>query len=256
MANRLQVGKRNIELGAGNPAVSSSRTVSTYYSGSDVRVYFGDTWIDEIVEVNFSLQEQVAPIYGYGSHTFDAAARGNRIVVGEFVVNFKEVGYLHAVLDWLSSEMVNDKEWFSLEEFNADMLNESGEAIGRGYNLPPEKVIANFNTLAEQLENSIWGNAEDEAVADFTDSRTKESYFYGQNNAKNKLIRDHGFNVLITYGGACQSGRNSDSFKTVQSIVGVQLTGLSQRVDPSGNPVQEVYSFIAKDITGNMTRPV
>lgn len=251
MAGRLQVG-------SGNVAVRSNTATTQYYSGSDVRVYFGDTWVDEIVEVNFSLQEQLAPIYGYGSYTFDAAARGNRIVVGEFVVNFKEVGYLHTVLDWLSSEMKNSNEWFSLSEFNMNRTDSKGTVIGKNYNLPAERVIKNFNVLSEQLEASIWGSkSSGKKLATFTNERTKDSYFYGtRNNENNQLMRDHGFNVLITYGGACEGGRTSDSYRTAQSIVGVQLTGLSQRVDPSGNPVQEVYSFIAKDITGNVTMPV
>lgn len=244
MAERLQVG---------NAAASSNKIISTYYSGTDVRVYFGDVWVDEIVEVNFSLQEQVAPIYGYGSYTYDAAARGNRIVVGEFIVNFKEVGYLQMILDGLSSDMNNKNEWFSLEEFKSDVIV-SGKNVGKHYNLPPETVIENFNSLAEQLEDSIWGKSND--LSAFTNERTKDSYFYGSRTKYNGLLKRHGFNVLITYGGACQDGRYSDSFRTVQSIVGVQLTGLSQRVDPSGNPIQEVYSFIAKDITGNVTKPV
>lgn len=254
MTERLQIGRSAV--GTGNAAVSSNRTIATYYSGSDVRVYFGDTWVDEIVEVNFSLQEQVAPIYGYGSYTYDAAARGNRIVVGEFVVNFKEVGYLHTVLDWLSSEMNQSNEWFSLEEFNMDVKNSDGTIIGKNYNLPAEKVVENFDALSEELEQSIWGNSTSDEMSTFTNERTKDTYFYGSRTKYNGLIKRYGFNVLLTYGGACQPGRTSDSFKTVQSIVGVQLTGLSQRVDPSGNPIQEVYSFIAKDITGNMTLPV
>lgn len=44
------------------------------------------------------------------------------------------------------------------------------------------------------------------------------------------------------------------SYKTAQTIVGVQLTGVSQRVDPSGNPISEVYTFIAKDISGNVQK--
>lgn len=259
MANQVQVGRASTS-GSGNLGVSSNRTVTNYYSGSDVRVYFGDTWVDEIVEVNFSLQEQVAPIYGYGSYTYDVAARGNRIVVGEFVVNFKEVGYLHTVLDWLSSEMKDSNEWFSLYEYNMDRKDSKGKVLGKNFNLPPEQVIKNFDTLAGELEISIWGSTTSgrkSNLAAFTNERTKDTYFYGtRNNSKNQLMRKHGFNVLITYGGACEGGRTSTGYRTAQSLMGVQLTGLSQRVDPSGNPIQEVYSFIAKDITGNMTKPV
>lgn len=70
-----------------------------YFSGSDVTIYFGDTFIDEVMSIECGLQERVAPVFGYNSFTFDAAARGQRIVQGSFTLAFKEAGYLSRVLD-------------------------------------------------------------------------------------------------------------------------------------------------------------
>ncbi|MGN0357148.1 MAG: hypothetical protein ACI4E0_04930 [Blautia sp.] len=115
--NKINIGR---SASSANPAVSSSSTITNYYSGTDARIYFGDIWVDEIVEIEFGLQEQVAPIYGYGSYTWDVVARGNRVVVGQFAINFKEVGYLQTILNSLSSAMNTREEdkWFSLDEFN------------------------------------------------------------------------------------------------------------------------------------------
>lgn len=73
-----------------------------YFSGSDVTIYFGDTWIDEITGLEFTLHEPLKPIYGYASFTWDAISRGSRIVEGQFRIAFKEAGYLHTVLDHIA----------------------------------------------------------------------------------------------------------------------------------------------------------
>jgi len=251
--NKINIGRSANSV---NPAVSSSSTITSYYSGTDARIYFGDIWVDEIVEIEFGLQEQVAPIYGYGSYTWDVVARGNRVVAGQFVINFKEVGYLQTILNSLSSAMNTREEdkWFSLNEFNKEI----GEGTGRyKRDLPPETVIENFKELANDYEATLWGEpgSDRKEFNEFTDNRTKEHYFSGTRFGveNNKLLKNHGFNILLTYGGACDPGRVSTGYRTTQTIVGVQLTGVSQRVDPSGNPIQEVYSFIAKDLSGNVT---
>lgn len=53
-----------------------------YYSGTDTKVYLNNIEQTEISYINFSLNEQLKPIYGYASRTFDDMAVGNRIVTG------------------------------------------------------------------------------------------------------------------------------------------------------------------------------
>ena len=63
--------------------------VEEYYSSTDVRIYMDDEEQTEIGYINYSLQEQLKPIYGYSSRTFDDIAIGNRIVTGTFKVPIK-----------------------------------------------------------------------------------------------------------------------------------------------------------------------
>lgn len=60
-----------------------------YYSSTDTKIYMGNVEQTEISYISFSLQEQLKPIYGYGSRTFDDMAIGNRIVTGMFKVPIK-----------------------------------------------------------------------------------------------------------------------------------------------------------------------
>lgn len=60
-----------------------------YYSSTDTKIYMDDIEQSEIAYINYSLQEQLKPIYGYASRTFDDVAIGNRIVTGMFKVPIK-----------------------------------------------------------------------------------------------------------------------------------------------------------------------
>ncbi len=63
--------------------------IEEYYSSTDTKIYMDDVEQSEIAYINYSLQEQLKPIYGYSSRTFDDVAIGNRIVTGMFKVSIK-----------------------------------------------------------------------------------------------------------------------------------------------------------------------
>lgn len=60
-----------------------------YYSSTDTRIYFDDEEQTEIGFIQYDLQEQLKPVYGYNSRTFDDVVIGNRIVTGSFTVPIK-----------------------------------------------------------------------------------------------------------------------------------------------------------------------
>jgi hypothetical protein len=60
-----------------------------YYSSTDTKIYMDDIEQSEIGYISYSIQEQLKPIYGYASRTFDDVAVGNRIVTGMFKVPIK-----------------------------------------------------------------------------------------------------------------------------------------------------------------------
>jgi hypothetical protein len=60
-----------------------------YYSGTDTKIYMDDNEQTEIGYISYSVQEQLKPIYGYASRTFDDVSVGNRIVTGMFKMPIK-----------------------------------------------------------------------------------------------------------------------------------------------------------------------
>lgn len=68
-----------------------------YYSGADCKVFYGDIWVDDIVNIQFNVNQNKTPIYGYAAQNFNAVAKGRVIVNGTFTIAFKETGYLNLI---------------------------------------------------------------------------------------------------------------------------------------------------------------
>lgn len=219
---------------------------TNYYSGSDIRIYFGDTWVDEISGIDFTLQEQVAPIFGYASYTWDKVARGSRYVSGSFSINFKETAYLQTIMNSLRSDIDKDSAtgYFSKAEWDKGLTIEQ----------LLKQNNSNFHTLADNLETAFWGEGTEVKRVQKQEDTT---FFYPNYRAEaiagldQSKLADNGFNIVIAYGGDYMSGRAVDSYETVQVIMGVQLTGVSQQIGQNGQPIQETYQFIAKDVQGD-----
>lgn len=68
-----------------NPTASPRKEniyLEEYYSGADCNVYIDGKLHENIAGINFQIQEQLKPLYGYASRVFDDVAVGNRIVTG------------------------------------------------------------------------------------------------------------------------------------------------------------------------------
>lgn len=80
-----------------NTSNSRGSGTTKYYSSLDADILFGGVFIDEVTNLNFAVQQNAMPIYGYNSYTFDDIALGSRIVQGTFSINFTEANYLTRV---------------------------------------------------------------------------------------------------------------------------------------------------------------
>lgn len=75
-----------------------------YFSGADCKIFFGDIWVDDVITIQYNVNQSKTPIYGYASQLFDAVARGQVIVEGTLSVAFKETGYLNIIQALLESQ--------------------------------------------------------------------------------------------------------------------------------------------------------
>jgi hypothetical protein len=218
-----------------------------YFSGADVNIFFGDIWVDEATNLSFQLQEDVLPIYGYASYTFDAVARGKRLVSGSFTINFKSTGYLQAILENANAinYVVNQAQAQGVikpEDFKKYKLDDILRLYGKD----------SFEQVAEEYERALWGVAEDEKSLLSYGGRT---YFPAD---------PYGFDIKINYGAVSEAMQpNRSQFFTtslrapanitVETINGVQLMGFVKNgigTSFEGQPITESYSFIARDLNG------
>ena len=248
--NRLR-GKKLPPL-KDNYAVKDSRVEyqlfsSEYFSGADVKIYFGDIWVDEITSLAYQLGEEVLPIYGYNSYTFDTVARGKRLIQGSFAINFTSVGYLQQVLNNANAI------FFAIEEGEKKGLVQPSHYE----NLKLDEILAklgksSFEQVADEYEKAIWGTGNDDSK---NLSYADRPYF-----RQDEL----GFDIRLQYGAVSETHtydqinyykrtNSEEPDLTVDIINGVQLTSMTKQniaTESAGAPIQEVYGFMARDING------
>lgn len=180
----------------GNTTLFTNITSSgkRYFSGIDAELYFGDTYIDDIVQWQFQLQQNVMPIVGYNSYVYDDIAVGSRIISGQFAVNYTKSNYLVEVLSALKGK--------SVKKYGISVNTDSASTL----------YPMNASSTYSQNKGALW---------------------------------NCNFEMVVSYGGN-KNDNNPDQQLLV--IGGVQITGVSQQYDASGQPIIEVYSFIARDI--------
>ena len=169
-----------------NTANNRGSSTVRYYSSVDADIYFGNTFIDEVVNIAWQVQQNTMPLFGYNSFTFDDIAVGSRIISGQFAVNYTESNYLTKVLD-------------TLTKISRQMYGED---------IP--------------------------ATSKFTDS---------DRIRRNTPIWDAGFDLMVGFGE-----KYNDSYESIVILDCCQITGCTQQLDYNGEPVIEVYSFIARDM--------
>ena len=241
------VAKQDLQRGT----VEYTRFGTEYFSGANVSIYFGEVLVDKIFSLQFEMQEQIIPVYGYASYTFDAVARGQRIINGSFAIYFQEAAYLHQVLKIVENNAVPENV-FKYKK------NQEEATIEQILGQLKYKTQGEFSRIADSYEEAIWGDPS--VSGEFGDSinnRGSNPYFTSKPYKSDpKNIYAPGFNIIISYGPEARRQANNlgqlDPKTTVQSLTEVHISGVSTVVDGSGQPLYEQYTFVAKDLNSNI----
>lgn len=108
-----------------------------------------------------------------------------------------------------------------------------------------------FNKSMNDYESEIWA---DPIIPGRGDSRQFRPYFYG--SEKEAPLLEQGFDLYIVYGPLPHHVKERLNVlpdyisydTTVKAIRNVQLQSCAQILDPTGKPIEEEYTFIARDI--------
>ncbi|WP_139995268.1 hypothetical protein [Kurthia sp. Dielmo] len=188
--NYVPTGTASKKNDAGKVATTWDSSIGRkrYYSSLNAEIYIGSYFIDEIISIQYSVQQNSMPLSGYNSYTYDEVANGSRIVQGQFVINLTRPNYLFDLM-----KKVN---------LNKDVVVEkkNGETV-------------TYKQKYTSLE------------------RDKRPLFYSE------------FNIEVMFGK--QNSQGDAAFHVLENV---SITGSQIALDTTGQPVGEVYSFMAKDI--------
>lgn len=249
-----------------------------YYDASQMQLYIGDVFVDEITSLGYSCSQSKAPLYGYASQLFDDVAAGQVIVQGEFTINFKEQGYLWAILRrWhnigADSEILGKRK-DPIKASKAKALV-SGKMGANKDNTGGRPVVGSNGTKISRagIERLVQGDAtrkerynfyhdlagyatfdtnspRDKIFEDIVEAYEDEIWKTSDNSdLLNQLRRTDdnifdGFDMFVTFGNYSIKKANH----TVQKIVGVHLLSQGKMIQVGGGPIQESYSFLAKTV--------
>ena len=119
-----------------------------YFSNVESEIYFGDKEIDDIYQFQFSIDEKVLPIYGYNCYYASELVSGQRLVQGQFVVNYTNGQLVKTILGEIENSVyhtiLEDKYHPGGGSISDPMYNKSFDImIGYGYYNIQEKETYN-----------------------------------------------------------------------------------------------------------------
>jgi hypothetical protein len=118
-----------------------------YFSSIDAEIYFGDLYIDDVTEINFQLQQNTMPLFGYNSYVYDDIALGSRIIQGQFAINFTKAGYMYEILETLN----NAQRIEAVKTVSVNGVNEFTTADLGKYK------VSNYNDpIVSRKTNPLW----------------------------------------------------------------------------------------------------
>ncbi len=192
-----------------------------YYCGSDVIVLIGDTWVDDIITIQYTNTNNKSPMYGYMSEEFDAVAKGTRIVQGQFAIAFKEIGYLYNILNRYEKKNAGVDE--KIVEFGDGKFNPEVEESDE----QPTSVLQPLNSKEIIQSKNL-----------------SDRFGYKTDEINGNYVRVDGFDVVISFGDVSESFRGG----TVEIINNVHITSRSIVCEPTGEPIAEIYSFFGRAV--------
>ncbi len=98
-----------------------------YYSSLDVEIYFSNVYIDEVVKIEYIINQNTMPLFGYNSYIYDEVVQGSRMIQGSFVINFTQPRYLFSVLESMMEIETNKNNSLSGEDEKQLLENNTSE---------------------------------------------------------------------------------------------------------------------------------
>jgi hypothetical protein len=245
-----------------------------YFSGSQMFLYIGDVLVDDVTSLQYVRQQTKRPIYGYASQLWDDCREGQVLIQGSFTINFKEQGYLWAILRRyhqvmnveVGFESRGQKRLFAarqgLRRDMPELVNRAGRVVGSNGTAISRQNIERitqgeinrqdrFDFYSGLAGYSTFnaGEPKDKTFEDLVEAFEDQVWNPKSTNANlNSQIRNpddnrfDGFDMYVVFGNYANPKANH----TVQKIIDVRLTSQGKAITIDGSPIQEEYTFLAQ----------
>lgn len=221
--------------------VAPNNWQGTYFTMTQARLYIGRVFIDELNGLQFTLQNNKIPIYGYASRDYDAIAQGKSLVQGQFTINFVSEGYLYVTLqDYIN----NGSDGSTVPSVQDDSQTKLNDLVAKLQNPDPkwtpgmvDTAVNNINAYVNGLGSTSLTTAKGAAK---TSQKTINNSILGLagGDFPNAVYQDIGFDIVLSFTGA-------DRMVT-RLIQDCHLISNESILDHSGTPILDSYGFIAR----------
>lgn len=201
-----------------------------YYTATQARIYVNRLFIDEVNGLQFVLQDNTIPVFGYASRYADAYGQGRSLIQGQFVINFISEAYLLTMLNDVGgftggnlSTPTPGIQSAVVQDNNIAKLIQQGD---------PNQMLS---TLVSARTQTI-AAAGPGAVPAIKAARKKAST--PTNKYNNAVYQSQVFDMEIDFG--------EGPTKRVRRLEKIKLTSNEVILDQSGTPVLDTYGFIAR----------
>ena len=247
-----------------------------FYTSVDTDIYINGEKCELINSIQYSVQEQLHPIYGYNSYTYDDVSIGNRIVAG--TIRIPITNYDDFIKDFtiINSDIEEDEEEESTDKAESKPSWAVGNNTTGGSEVPYSMIINDLFingeiitydnirnwTLKNDMPVKLEENTTDEEPQNEPSTvsndieASKESYkkpkyerdsspffkeYYSNEEFKEDLYRSsyrHNYcDIELVIG--------SMATKTLKHVIFRSVDG---SIDAEGDPLFETLQFIARDL--------
>jgi endonuclease YncB( thermonuclease family) len=186
-----------------------------YFTSAQCRVYIGNLFLDELNTIQYALQSNAVPLYGYCDRDAAAYAQGRALVQGQLVLNYVADWYLYTALVNHDKLFNKSSDWDAADRIVQELKGASNAEVTAALSSLPQYTVRKVNYLMRQ-----------ERAQGRSSSGVNACYYPGV------------FDIMIEIG-------DGDS-KSTRRIEMCKIISNEQILDQSGQPVSDVYGFIGR----------
>lgn len=214
-----------------------------YFTMTQARMYIGNLFIDELNSVQFVLQDNQIPIYGYVSRDFDALAQGKALVQGQLTLNFISEGYLYTALNAYSTYV--DQPPVPVSNTASQQQSRMNTLVS-GLNSSALSDNTAAITSAKQEILNLAATPNGQTLLNNAKALQSQQNYQDQNNLlglaggdyPNAVYQNIPFDIVINFQGA---GRT-----ITRRLESCSLISNETVMDHNGSPILDSYGFIAR----------